>query len=74
MAHAEQRILVTIDTDFGVLLFRRQMAHCGLVRLPDVPAVKRIQLMERVLTRYATELEAGAIVTVRGGRIRISRC
>ena len=47
--------------------------HCGIVRLPDVPTQERIQLMEMVLTRYSSQLEQGAIVTVRGERIRVSK-
>lgn len=72
-AATEERVLVTIDTDFGELLFVEQAPHCGLVRLPDVPAGKRIALMAQVLERYARELEARAIITVRGGRIRVSK-
>ena len=70
-ARDEQRILVTIDKDFGTLLFLDQAEHTGLVRLPDVPASRRIELMEEILDRYSDEMEAGAIVTVRGARIRI---
>ncbi|MFQ5411069.1 MAG: DUF5615 family PIN-like protein [Phycisphaerae bacterium] len=71
---AEQgRILITIDTDFGKLIFVEDRSHCGLVRLPDVPAPERIALLDRLLTDYAKALEAGAIITVRGERIRISR-
>ena len=72
-AVSEERIVVTIDTDFGELVFAHSHAHCGLVRLPDVPADQRIALMEQVLTSYARELEAKSIVTIRGQRIRISR-
>jgi predicted nuclease of predicted toxin-antitoxin system len=72
-AAAEQRVLITIDTDFGELLFVEKARHCGLVRLPDVPAKNRIELMEQVLERYTQELEKAAIITVRGGRIRISK-
>jgi predicted nuclease of predicted toxin-antitoxin system len=72
-AVAEARILVTIDTDFGELIFVQNQRHAGLVRLPDVSATRRIELMAQVLTRYQKELESGAIITVRGGRIRIAR-
>ena len=41
--------------------------------LPDVPAQKRIQLMETVLTRYSSRLETGQIITVRGDKIRVSK-
>ena len=36
-AAAEERILVTIDTDFGELVYVGEIPHAGLVRLPDVP-------------------------------------
>lgn len=71
-ARAEDRILITIDTDFGRLVFLEDVAHAGLVRLPDVPAEQRIQLMSRVLDNYSTQLEERAIITVRGDRIRIT--
>ena len=72
-AAEENRILVTIDTDFGKLVYVNEARHCGLVRLPDVPAQKRIQLMETVLARYSSQLETGQIITVRGDKIRVSK-
>ncbi len=73
IAVTENRVLVSIDTDFGTLIFVGHQAHSGIIRLPDVPADRRIQLVEDVLLRHTPDLEAGAIVTVRGGRIRISK-
>jgi predicted nuclease of predicted toxin-antitoxin system len=72
-AAAEGRILVTIDTDFGELVYVQAVPHAGIVRLPDVPAEERIALMTQVLERHQDALEAQAIITVRGGRIRVSR-
>jgi predicted nuclease of predicted toxin-antitoxin system len=40
-AAKEARILVTIDTDFGELIYLENVSHAGLVRLPDVPARER---------------------------------
>jgi predicted nuclease of predicted toxin-antitoxin system len=71
-AATERRILVTIDTDFGELLFVERRAHAGLVRLPDVPAARRMALMRQVLDARAAELQRGAVLTVRGGRMRIA--
>jgi len=73
MAAKEGRILVTIDTDFGQLVFGEQISHSGIIRLPDVPARRRINLMEEVLRKHRQDLTAGAIITVRGERIRISQ-
>jgi predicted nuclease of predicted toxin-antitoxin system len=72
-AAADNRVLVTMDKDFGKLLFTEDAPHCGLVRLPDVPAARRIALIDQVLQRHSQDLLSGAVVTVRGGRIRVSR-
>ena len=72
-ATSEARILVTIDTDFGELVYHRRFEHAGLVRLPDVPVQQRIALMAEVLQRHQRALEARAVITIRGGRIRIAR-
>ena len=58
-AASENRILVTMDKDFGALVFEEQKAHSGLVRLPDVPAERRIELMS---------VAAGALQCARLGR------
>ena len=71
-AVSEKRILVTIDTDFGRLVYRGGEVHCGIVRLPDVRCKSRIELMRIVIERYGPQLEKGAIVTVRGEKIRVS--
>ena len=72
-AAQETRIVVTLDTDFGELIYVENLAHAGLIRLPDVPARERQLIMQDLLTRYETELQDAAIITVRGGRIRISK-
>jgi len=69
----EARILITIDTDFGQLVYVENVVHAGLVRLPDVPSRARQQILEDILLRYESELKDAAIITVRGGRIRISK-
>jgi len=73
VAANETRILITIDTDFGELIYLENLSHAGLVRLPDVPTRERQLIMQDLLTRYETELQEAAIITVRGGRIRISK-
>ena len=63
---------MTIDTDFGELIYVWRAPHAGLVRLPDVPADRRIALIAGLLDRHREALEARAIVTIRGERVRIS--
>ena len=72
-ASAEGRVLITMDKDFGELIFLSGASHSGLVRLPDVPAARRIELMHQLLREHRAALETGAVLTVRGDRVRISR-
>ena len=66
-ANSEDRILVTIDTDFGELIYLHDVPHAGLVRLPDVPADQRLALAAEVINRHRQALEDRAVVTIRGG-------
>jgi len=72
-AEQDGRVLVTIDTDFGHILFVEGGRHAGLVRLPDVSAEQRCTLMAQVLERHASDLEAHAVVTIGRATMRISR-
>jgi len=69
----DRRVLITIDTDFGALVYLAGAAHSGIIRLPDVPAARRIVLMEQILASHTAEEISGAIVTVTGSRMRFSR-
>jgi len=71
-ADQESRILITIDTDFGQLVFLEGQSHSGLIRLPDVSSRERVAIINDLIARFQKELEARAIITVRGGKIRIS--
>ena len=73
IAAKQERVLVTIDTDFGELIYVDRIAHSGMVRLPDVSAGTRIKIMEKILVEYKSQLRSPAIITVRGDRIRISK-
>ncbi len=73
MAAKQERVLITIDTDFGDLIYVDRIAHSGMVRLPDVSAGTRIKIMEKILVEYEPQLRNRAIITVRGDRIRISK-
>ena len=72
-AVSDGRILITMDKDFGELIHLHGLRHAGLIRLPDVRVVERIGLMESVIHNHAQALEEQAMVTVRTGRVRISR-
>ena len=73
LAESENRMLVTMDKDFGELIYLRRVSHAGLIRLPDVRVARRIELIEELIDQYSEALEDRAIVTIQGGRIRVSR-
>ena len=70
-AHSEQRILVTLDKDFGELAILKGCPHSGIVRLTGFKAAQMAPAIHHVVTTYQQELAAGAIITVDPERIRI---
>ncbi len=70
-AHAEGRILVTLDKDFGEIAIVRGVAHSGIVRLVEVRARDQGRVLVDLLARYEGDLGAGGIVTVEPGRVRV---
>lgn len=67
----ENRVVITVDKDFGALAVALGLPHCGIVRLPDIPVVERQHLMDIVLQKHQQDLEQGAVITVSGTRIRV---
>lgn len=72
LAESENRVLITIDKDFGELIFLHGVSHAGLIRLPDIRMPQRIEIVEEIIAIYGPELEERAVITVQGRRIRIS--
>ena len=70
-AHAEGRVLATLDKDFGEIAIVRGVPHSGIVRLVEVRAREQGRALNEVLAHHADELSAGAIVTVEPGRVRV---
>jgi predicted nuclease of predicted toxin-antitoxin system len=73
LAESENRILVTIDKDFGELIYLHSAPHAGLIRLPDVRRSRRIEIIAEVIEQYSHELEERALITVQGRHVRVSR-
>ena len=70
-ARQESRVLVTLDKDFGELAIVRGQPHRGIVRLVALSTLQQVQGCLAVLAKYGMELQAGAIVTVEIGRVRV---
>ena len=70
-AHADERILVTLDKDFGELAILRSAPHCGILRIVDFSARRQADACLAVIAAHGAELLLGAIVTAEPGRVRI---
>lgn len=73
MAHAEVRILITNDKDFGEKVFRERYSHSGVVllRLDDERNKNKITVLQRLLHGYADQL-SDRFVVVTSEHVRIA--
>jgi predicted nuclease of predicted toxin-antitoxin system len=74
IAEEQQRVLITGDTDFGVIVFRQGRARAGVVllRLAGLPPARKAVIVSEVVAKYLPELKA-AFSVVAPGRVRIRR-
>lgn len=73
IAVSHEAVLLTQDKDFGELVFRHQLKHCGvvLIRLADLPSAERAEMVSNVITNHASELpRAFTVISSNGVRIR----
>jgi predicted nuclease of predicted toxin-antitoxin system len=70
-AHQQDRILITLDKDFGERAIVYGEPHRGIIRLMGIPARMQAEFCARTLERYGSQLTQGAIVTAEPQRTRI---
>ena len=70
LAVAEKRVIITIDKDFGDLVFNQGYDHCGVIRLADDIPENKVAQIKILLENYASSLENNFVVS-KGGKIRI---
>lgn len=70
-AREEKRILVTLDKDFGELIFRRGQPHAGMIRLVEVPSLEQAKVIHLLVREHETSLLNGAILTFKARQVRI---
>jgi len=72
-ANREGRIIVTIDKDFGKLIFQERLPNRGviLLRLRDERAINKVRAISKLLTSYEERLlDHFIVVSETGIRIR----
>jgi predicted nuclease of predicted toxin-antitoxin system len=70
-AYRDQRVLITLDKDFGELAIIQGKPHSGILRLVDISARRQAAVSLQVFALHGEELQKGAIVTAEPGRLRI---
>jgi len=70
-AHHDDRILVTLDKDFGELAVVFGKPHVGILRLVNLSATRQASTCLHVLSLHGADLQGGAIVTAEPGRLRV---
>jgi predicted nuclease of predicted toxin-antitoxin system len=71
LALRENRIIVTLDKDFGELAVAFGHAHAGIIRIVNFPISRHAMVCIRALEQFGDELARGAIVTAEPGRLRL---
>ena len=72
-AHEEKRIVVTLDKDFGTLVYREHEEHCGVVllRLAQESAQRVTEILVELFKEHGQKLENKfTVVTETSIRIR----
>ncbi len=70
-ANETRRVVITLDKDFGELIIAKGEPHSGVLRCAEFAIDRMIAVCLRVLADHGAELEAGALITVEAGRVRI---
>jgi predicted nuclease of predicted toxin-antitoxin system len=73
LAVAEGRIVITIDTDFGALVFRDGAPHVGVLRLKAASAAVLADRVSALIAAHGDDLDLGAFVTDDGDGVRVRR-
>jgi len=72
LAVSENRIVITMDKDFGELIYNSGLAHSGvlLLRLEGAGTEGKIRVVEEILTQHGDKLP-GKFCVFQRGRLRV---
>jgi predicted nuclease of predicted toxin-antitoxin system len=68
----QQRIVITMDKDFGELVYNSGIHHAGvlILRLEDADGDAKVEVAKKILTEYDDKIESHFCV-YQDGRLRI---
>ena len=72
IAVSEERMIITMDKDFGELVYHFSMRHCGvlLLRLEDAMGTEKVQVVRQIIEEYPSQIRHKFCV-FQNGRLRI---
>lgn len=72
IAYAEQRVVITNDSDFGELVFRHKLPHSGVIffRLPPGDTAAKIEALRKALKLNDERVDRFVVIDRRGVRVR----
>jgi predicted nuclease of predicted toxin-antitoxin system len=74
LAVREDRMIITMDKDFGELVFNSGLAHSGvlILRLEDATGEEKVDVVKAILSEFATSIE-NKFCVYQNGKLRIRR-
>ncbi len=74
IAVSEARLVVTMDKDFGELVYRPRRTHAGvlLLRLEAATGDEKVEVVKAITKNYAGEI-TGRFAVYQNGKLRIRR-
>ena len=72
LAVTQNRMVITIDKDFGELVYRSGQSHRGvlLLRLETETSVEKVRVLSHILTTYSDQME-NMFCVYQNGQLRI---
>lgn len=74
IANSEDRIVITMDKDFGELVYRSGLTHSGVLvlRLEEAKSDEKVKIIEKIITEYSEKLLNNFCV-FQNGKLRIRK-
>lgn len=74
IAVSEKRLVVTMDKDFGELVYNSGLLHGGvlLLRLEDATSDKKLKIVSKIMEKYSDRL-TDAFSVFKNGKVRIRK-
>ena len=74
LATSEGRMVITMDKDFGELVYRSSMEHSGvlLLRLEDATGTEKLQVVKHIMKNYSDRIK-NCFCVFQNDRFRIKK-